>query len=670
MARILCIGDISRETYLLPAKADQAEDKSRLHATSQVVSVEMKGGAARIAAMLSDLNCVCPGAGEAFHSWTKLEEYNKDGKVSKDDKDKKDKKTLRVEKFMGLESLPGVNWDSWAGTKAPKWPKKVDVIVFVDHNKGFRNSKVWKSILDDKYPNTPVVLRLHAPFKGRLLKAVTARDNSVVIVDGRDVRRMGGACVTQAISWENTAEGFCRAMDAGKPHALGDLNEAGALIALFGVEGTVLQTNNKVAISRKLLFDANALENHRTDTLPGTMLGLHAAMVCEIVRAFARNPETTNWTPAIRKGMRNASKMAIAGFARTNQGLTWPSGTPKSWKAPRLVSVNIPKSIPEPPDQWDMLTAADSRSINQLAIATLKSGPDTSLPKATQIQFGIIRLADRHSIEQYSVIRTLMTDYLKREEPQTPLNIALFGSPGSGKSFAVKQILKSIKGGAKKIAKHTINLSQCGCYEDLLPILRSVRDDWIQGKMPCVFFDEFDSSKGQSAWGWLKYFLAPMQDGEYADGNESHPLGGGMFFFAGGTAESLEQFAGLAKYGPTRKAFKAAKGPDFISRLHGYLDMAGPNKTDPGDDIWPLRRAITLHSLLKKKYKAIVDKNKELRIDEQLAETLLLGSEYIHGNRSMARLVDAMSTAKLERLTPSALPAEEILKLYCDIRDQ
>ncbi len=655
MAKVLCIGDHSRETYLLPAGADDAEDKSRLHSTSSVYAVELNGGPERIAAMLSDLNCFRPEAPEAFRSWLKLKKY--------------DKKALRVEQFMGIETLPNVNWGSWAKTKAPKWPRKVDVIVFADQNKGFRNSKVWESILE-KYPDTPVVLRLHAPFKGRLLKAVTARDNSVVIVDGRDVRRMGGACVTQAISWENTAEGFRRSMEAGKPHALTELNQARALIALFGIEGTVLQTNNNGAVSRKLLFDANALENHRTDALPGTMLGLHAAVVCEVVRAIARGPKRVNWIPAIRKGMLNASKMAIAGFESTQRELNWPSRTPEDWQAPPLVSVDIPESNSEPADQWDILTAADNRPIETLAIDTLISGPDASLPKATQIKFGIIRLADRRSIEQYSVIRTLMTDYLARRKLKTPLNIALFGSPGSGKSFAVKQILKSIKGGADKINEHTINLSQCGCYEDLLPILRSVRDDRIKGKVPCVFFDEFDSSKGQTAWGWLKYFLAPMQDGEYADGNESHPLGGGMFFFAGGTAESLDQFAGLAETRSTREAFKAAKGPDFISRLHGYLDIAGPNQTDPGDEIWPLRRAITLHGLLKKKYKAIVDDDKKLRIDETLAQRLLFNAEYIHGNRSMARLVDAMSTAKLERLTASALPAREILKLYCNIKDE
>jgi hypothetical protein len=47
----------------------------------------------------------------------------------------------------------------------------------------------------------------------------------------------------------------------------------------------------------------------------------------------------------------------------------------------------------------------------------------------------------------------------------------------------------------------------------------------LQGKTAVVFFDEFDSPHGGEPLGWLKYFLAPMQDGVFKEGGETHPIG-------------------------------------------------------------------------------------------------------------------------------------------------
>ena len=653
MATVLCLGDSSKETHLLPAEAGKLEEKSRFHSTSAVAAIEMKGGAGRIAAMLSDLDCHCPDAPPAFHSWLKLKDYDR---------------ALRVERFMGIEALNPVNWRGWVKKVEPELPNKVDVIVLVDHNKGFRDARgVWKPILE-RYPDAPVVLRLHSPFEGGLLRAVARRDHGVVVVDGRDIRRMGGACVSRAISWEDTVEGFCRSLDAKQPHALPELNRSTVLVALFGIEGAVLQTRNGKVRSRTLLFDASALENQRIDDLPGTMLGLHGAVVCAMAKALTGTPQKVSWIKATRKGMTRAAKMAAAGFVRTQNGLAWPTKPRDNWKPPRLVDIPIPKAVSAPPGQWDLLAATigtSTKPMQDVAYDVLVLGLGKSLPNVAQMWFGETLLTDRRSIEQYSVIRTLMEDYLQQGQWKKPLSIAVFGSPGSGKSFAVKQILKTIRGVSFSI--RTINLSQCGRYEDLLPAFQAIRDDRIRNeKTPCVFFDEFDSSSGAIPWGWLKYFLAPMQDGAYADANDTHPLGGGLFFFAGGTAETFEQFAGLAdaKNAAQSHRFKAAKGPDFISRLHGYLNVTGPNPAGDDDTTWPLRRAITLRCFLKRKCPAVFDKDETLHIDSALAKALLTVPAYIHGNRSMSRLVEAMSTTKLERLTPSALPAQEILKLH------
>ena len=52
----------------------------------------------------------------------------------------------------------------------------------------------------------------------------------------------------------------------------------------------------------------------------------------------------------------------------------------------------------------------------------------------------------------------------------------------------------------------------------------------------------------------------------------------GDFVFAGGTASSFEDFIAFGD-----DAGGAAKKPDFVSRLRGFIDVTGPNRQGPHD---------------------------------------------------------------------------------------
>jgi hypothetical protein len=116
----------------------------------------------------------------------------------------------------------------------------------------------------------------------------------------------------------------------------------------------------------------------------------------------------------------------------------------------------------------------------------------------------------------------------------------------------------------------------------------------VRGKVPLVFFDEFDSRCGSDELGWLKYFLEPMQVGTFKEGEITHPIGKAIFVFAGGTSRTLQEFCredlsenALSKEEIAKKlkdlkeSFKGAKGADFVSRLKGYVNIPGLN---PGND--------------------------------------------------------------------------------------
>jgi len=107
------------------------------------------------------------------------------------------------------------------------------------------------------------------------------------------------------------------------------------------------------------------------------------------------------------------------------------------------------------------------------------------------------------------------------------------------------------------------------------------------------------------------------------------------------------------------------KGPDFISRLHGFLNILGPNQKTGSkcpDITWPIRRALILRNILQLK-----DKD-ELDIDYGLLSALLGVSNYRHGARSFEKIVKALEHDRQDgRLHRSALLPQSLLERETDV---
>lgn len=249
--------------------------------------------------------------------------------------------------------------------------------------------------------------------------------------------------------------------------------------------------------------------------------------------------------------------------------------------------------------------------------------------------------------------------------------MAVFGPPGSGKSFGVEQVARSIE--SEPVQTLTFNLSQFDHPDELLGALHQVRDVGLSGRLPLVFWDEFDTALEGQALGWLRYFLAPMQDGAFQEGQISHPIGRSIFVFAGGTCASMEEFADSLA---TDEQRKAAKLPDFVSRLRGFLNVLGPNpptrKQDGSDPYYMIRRAILIRSLLERQATHLfenVNGTKRLRIDNGVLRALLQISQYKHGVRSIKSIMTMSQLAGLRSFQRSSLPAESQLDLHVDGRE-
>jgi hypothetical protein len=263
-----------------------------------------------------------------------------------------------------------------------------------------------------------------------------------------------------------------------------------------------------------------------------------------------------------------------------------------------------------------------------------------------------------------------MREYRDQELHEKPLSFGVFGAPGSGKSFGIIEVAKSIFGG--KFPKLEFNLSQWNDPQQLHHAFQDVRDARISGGLPLVFWDEFDTGLNGERLGWLRHFLAPMQDGKFYDGHAFHQIGRCIFVFAGGTSASMREFVADLKSENARNA----KLPDFASRLKGFVNIRGPNPHESasgtGDRYFVLRRAILLRALLTKYAPQLfqtIDGRAMLSIDPGILRAFLLTKEYRHGARSMEAVVAMSLLAGHMKFERSSLPTEEQLEIHVDGAD-
>ena len=282
-------------------------------------------------------------------------------------------------------------------------------------------------------------------------------------------------------------------------------------------------------------------------------------------------------------------------------------------------------------------------------------------------RYGKLVSIDKEEIENYHTIKALLDDYIHQydhqngDSPLQPLSIAVFGAPGCGKSFGVREIA----GSSGRFGITALNLSQ---YHDPAEFFEALREalQCRNSQIPLVFIDEFDSELNGTPRGWLRYFLAPMQDGEFTLNGKRCETSTAVFVFAGATASSFSAF--LPHTEEEQEAFQLIKGTDFVSRLKGILNIKGPNPTRPTDKSAVIRRGLLLRDLLVRKCPEICE-NGIAHISRCLLSAMLGVSEYRHGTRSLEMIVAMSRLSGFRRFTPSCLPVDEQLNLHLKVKD-
>lgn len=268
---------------------------------------------------------------------------------------------------------------------------------------------------------------------------------------------------------------------------------------------------------------------------------------------------------------------------------------------------------------------------------------------------------DRKEVESIRAVKRMIEQYListVTSQPERPLSIAVFGPPGAGKSVAVNKIVSMMESTGVKTETKTINLSQLKDIDDLNSHMNEVVKINAARKVPIVFFDEFDSALGERRLGWLKYFLSMMEDGD--------KVKTAVFVFAGGTSDSFEAFslANRSRSDQEWITFAESKGPDFTSRLSGHVNVIGINPTSPDDDLYIIRRALTLRFLLCENQN--LKESDTAKIDRNMLNAFLHVPRYIHGSRSMRKLVELCMSRDQKQVSMSEVPPIHQLDMQVD----
>ncbi|HWQ89450.1 MAG TPA: ATP-binding protein [Desulfitobacteriaceae bacterium] len=609
--------------------------------------------------------------------------------------------SYRIEEWHEFE--PG-NWD-YSAARLKGCP---DLLVIQDIGLGFRDCKEgWPEVLaDDSREKLPsdIIFKLgqyneskENPLLDRIAELGLA-DRTTIVTTLSDLR----SCAVKigiSLSWERMLEEVvdavfnpnCPFVDPG-----GKGLKYKQVIVTMGASGVIIVEERTDTI----IFDRSGQEGDFASRFPGQMMGYNTCLLGALAATWAESPEKINWIEASCIGVKLARTLHIQGYQVVKkdhlQHLQFPfqaiADAYLKLKYTEINTMNNPcdqindmgiftiendaLAIKTGRDNWTILeenllqnkkyqdSLLDPQStVFECARNIVVKGPLVSLPNVPVEIFGAWSSADRQEIEGVHSVNNAMNDYLKHKGSEKPLCIAVFGPPGAGKSFVVKEIAKGL--GIRSEAQLTYNLSQFESPDELQIAFSEIRDLNLKGIMPLVFWDEFDTPCEGKTLGWLRYFLAPMQDGEFTDHGVSRPLGGGIYVFAGATRHTFEEF----KTGDNTED-RAAKKPDFTSRLRAYINIRGingnPNTVE--DRLYMIRRAFVL-----RQYLEIISPqlwtNGEFAIEAGVLDAFLRVTQYSHGARSLENLIKMSNLTDKRKFELSSLPPDNIIEMHVNVEE-
>lgn len=707
--RILVTGDVVRDHYLYEGRDRRRGSTIRLGTKFR----ESAGGAELLCELLKSVESVSHSAGiRQIEASFGLQGTKKSQAIPQSfclmrpypkSSERKDLKNTiwRMSQALGFEAASDHQYDSeMAVTEVLNSPQ--DVVLIDDAAVTFRrwpSHNTWPHFLynstDTSVPEW-LVIKMSSPItSGDLWHTLVSGEaqtlskpdyrqelpllsRTIAILSINDLRA-DRLHVSKSLSWERAAIELASELKSSP--RLEALRMCRFVVVAFDMDGALLaefpkaEGEEAAAPKFRLIFDPARLEGDSFRRIPGSIVGLlsclAAAVTVWLPDSPAESTDVSSLDHAVRVGLRAMHRLMQVGHGPVKKE-TSPE-FPKEVIAaairgvdvdelPRFGATSIPTDVGI--EDWSIITNGSGLSSSPeplwgLARRVACRGVQ-ELTETPYLQVGKLFSVERTEIESFRGLHRLMKQYDADAGAEKPLSIAVFGPPGSGKSFGVKQLAKSVF--SEDVPLLEFNLSQFEQPHQLIGLFHQVRDKVLEGKLPVVFWDEFDSRELM----WLQYLLAPMQDGKFQEGQITHPIGKCIFVFAGGTRHRFRDFGepptefGDDKITRWKTDFQAKKGPDFKSRLAGYLDVLGPNPSQYMADItFPVRRALLLRVNLKK-----FDSDR-LLIDPGLLSAFLEIDEYRHGARSMEKIAEHIRLgSRMDEYWRSDLPPRIQLDMH------
>jgi len=562
----------------------------------------------------------------------------------------------RIAEFLGSDPAPAAP----PAAELPA-PEHIDTLLLVDHAQGYRDRPEGLARLLEAGPRA-IVWQTGAPHAGSALadQLLGEHGDVLTVITSSDELRKAGHQVGYALSWEQLTEDVLAAVAADP------LSRARRVIVVIGAVGALIVDRDGADV---LVFDSRSQEGDWGKRFPGVGAAYGRCIDAAVTLGLTVESEAA-LIEAVKRGLAGARAAHLSGFVVDLGRDVFAEPFPLEAVAGALAcdTDEFASVVYRPAAGASILAQTYSElALADVAAETAVNG-SSSLPPGIPVEtVGSWTSVDRVEIESLRSVRNIMQEYAEQrahgDRGRQPLSVAVFGPPGAGKTFAVRQLATVLQPDQPRALE--FNLSQLRTEADLQGALHRVRDVALEGDLPLVFWDEFDAPCQGEVLGWLQHFLAPMEDGRFRDRGGFHPVGPAIFVFAGGTSSRFEEFVAYRD----EHAERAAKKPDFISRLGGYVDVTGPNPQDAADVAWPLRRALLLRSLVARRAPQMMTPGaagSRLDIDDGVLRAFLLVGEYIHGARSMAAIVRMSALSGKQRFERASLPARQQLGLHVD----
>jgi hypothetical protein len=694
--KILVTGDVCIDWNIA---TNRSSDRHNLwKSKGEWASSEPEGGAAFLLGKI--IKETCDGVADTFcRKFNQIEENNyfqsdeidhlytiwREYDIDKSNAGADGKKSWRIQQYLGHKPRRSSRpfGRDLEGLKQDLDGNNIDLLIIDDKRFGFRGAEQDnEEKIDEKlyWPDFSrlkpeiIILRMARDLcKGELWNKLISEysDRLITVFTATDLRH-AEVRVSSELSWEQTISDVMNALTSKE---LKSTRECKYILVSFDAAGVLIwqPKNSKWTI----VYLPNSMEGKTQPFGEGRINGYTYCLISALAYFIINNEAyfDDKLMDTIKKsakiGILAMKELYMKGLSVIQEGsVKFPvkeladSIIKAEGNSSFVTSVELTGINENSSQDWRILDRypEDLDNLKEIFINGMQSLIDVPIYKC-----GKLTVVDRKEIEGLNSIRNAILEYHKKtiseRKSSQPLSLAVFGPPGSGKSFAVKQIAESLELQINpKILE--VNLSQFSEPKEIIGVFHQIRDAVLNGNLPFVFWDEFDSKFQGNALGWLKYFLAPMQDGTFQDGQITHPIGSCIFVFAGGTNRTFDEFNGQYSDNKT-KLSDHSKKRDFISRLKGHLTINGINKNDGGNSC-KIRRAILFREFLHIKVKNIWDQYGKPNIQDGVFNAFMEIDEYKHGVRSMEAIILMSRLSGEMKFTASALPSSSQLDIHVD----